>query len=123
MRVEEEGKIQRSSPRIKFLPASAGSRQRRAPRVSGSQSMGLGPQCFCRELELTHTLTHSPTPLCSRLEFLPGSLLALSCRSPSLRRAALSKSCTPRVRPAEGRGTPRAWPRVGLRARPNGSLV
>lgn len=65
--------------------------------------------------------THSPTPLCSRLEFLSLALL-LAALHASAEPFCQSKELHPSGSPGRGEGVvPRAWPRSRLRARPGSS--
>ena len=117
---EEEGKKRkRSLPRIKFVRASSGSRQWRARLGLGESQQGPRTQ---KLLPGAGAETHTARPL-----FVPGSSFSvwlarwLAALHASARPLVKAKSCTPRVRPARGRGTPRAWRLAGLRARPGSS--
>lgn len=122
MGAEDEGKRKRSLPRIKFVPRSTGSRQWREQRGLGESQQGPRTQKLLPGAR-ADTQSQSPTPLCSRLEFL--SLARWLSRSllstPPPGRSVKAKSFSPRVLPAEGRGTPRAWLFAGLRTRPGSS--
>lgn len=131
--VEEEGKRKRSClPRIKFVPGSAGNRQRRAPRDLKPQQQRPQVQKLLPGARAdTHWQT-DPSLFPSRVP-RPGSLAALHASAGRL--CPSGESCVPRVRPAEGRGLselgrvrgsgrvqpPRpqnAQPRSALRAQP-----
>lgn len=107
----------RSLPRIKFVLMSAGNRQWLARRSLGESQQELRAQMFqpvaradthtytrAHTLTHTHTLTRTHThsssiSLCSRLEFLPGSLALLLASLPasplSKQRAAGGPSAPP----------------------------